>query len=287
MGNLIAVGELDDVARALTHVVTQISERQLDVTNVYTKLQRTEFANQLPKEIVVSRTVGPDGGIPLHTTTDQNGKREESTPPTRDRPRSHLIPDDCALNVTDARIHEIERELRVLSLSRNPNAVAVLFRVFIEMSVDSYISREGITIPDQAKLRARLNKTVEHLVQRQKLTNFHATPVILGARRVHNQHMSPIPNEDPKGLCDRRFILGAVDHTDAPLGAQSAYVSNSKRSEITLERPSTFPYRHLGTIKDYVTKPRGVPYTSPLSRWKATVVHRRSSVAQRKRTDRC
>ena len=224
MGNLIAVGELDDVARALTHVVTQISERQLDVTNVYTKLQRTEFANQLPKEIVVSRTVGPDGGIPLHTTTDQNGKREESTPPTRDRPRSHLIPDDCALNVTDARIHEIERELRVLSLSRNPNAVAVLFRVFIEMSVDSYISREGITIPDQAKLRARLNKTVEHLVQRQKLTNFHATPVRRAASGdsflgpsitlmhhwVHNQHMSPIPNDLRSHWNDLQPFLTAI-----------------------------------------------------------------------------
>ncbi len=204
---LFAVGELDDVAKALTYVVTEISERRLDVTHVYTKQQRNEFANQLPSEITVTHVSSLGSGTPLRTTVDPSGAREERSSRQQPKPPRHrLIPDECALNVTDPRIHDIEKELRVLSLHRNPNAVAVLFRVFIELSVDSYIVREGITIPEKANLRTKLNKAADHLVQRQKLIKAQAMPVRRAASKdsflgpsvtlmnqwVHNQHMSPV-----------------------------------------------------------------------------------------------
>ena len=116
-GSLFAVGELEDVAKALTYIVNEISERRLDVTNVYTKKQRTDFANQLPAEIRVDRVTDPGNGTPLAPTAVKEIDGEQSSNRQLDRPRNRLIPDECALNVTDARTHDIERELRTLSLT--------------------------------------------------------------------------------------------------------------------------------------------------------------------------
>ena len=223
-GSLLAVGDLDDVAKALAYVVTEISERRLDVTHVYTKQQRTEFADHLPAEIIVNRVADPGNGTPINISEVKRGDGEQNSTPPIDKPRNRLIPDDCALNVTDPRTHDIERELRALSLSRNPNAVAVLFRVFIEMSVDSYIAKESIGTPSQANLRARLTAASDHLIQRQKLTKSQAAPVKRAATRdsflgpsvplmhnwVHNQHMSPVPNDLRSHWNDLQSFISAI-----------------------------------------------------------------------------
>ncbi len=210
-GELYAVGDVDQVANAAKYIVTEINERRLDVTHVYTKEQRTEFAQRLSPEITVTRTAEQGAGSPLRSEPDPNREEQASHVVQRDRPpRSRLIPDECALNVTDPRTHDIERELRSLSLIRNPNAVAVLFRVFIEMSVDSYIAREGIQIQQRGtrrpSLNEKLNGAVDHLTHHQKLTRGQAAPVRRATTAqsfldpsvdlmhhwVHNQHMSPV-----------------------------------------------------------------------------------------------
>ncbi|MFA9262964.1 MAG: hypothetical protein ACEQSB_06495 [Undibacterium sp.] len=50
--------------------------------------------------------------------------------------RNVLVPKGMRLKVTDSRIAAIYNELRKLKLKDAPNAISVLFRVFIELSVD-------------------------------------------------------------------------------------------------------------------------------------------------------
>ena len=61
--------------------------------------------------------------------------------------RKELVPKGCPINVTDNRIAEIYKELRTLKLedgpSPAPNAIAVLLRVFLEMSVDHFLENNG------------------------------------------------------------------------------------------------------------------------------------------------
>jgi hypothetical protein len=61
--------------------------------------------------------------------------------------RREVVPKGCPINVTDNRIAEIYKELRALRLddspSAAPNAIAVLLRVFLEMSVDHFLENNG------------------------------------------------------------------------------------------------------------------------------------------------
>lgn len=221
---LYAVGALDDVANALTHVVTEIGEGRLGVTDVYTKQQRLEFANSFPAHLVVGRTSAPGKGTALRPDSAPSGGGQPRASRPQERPRNRLIPETCSLNVTDARTHDIERELRLLNLDRMPNAIAVLFRVFIELSVDSYLQREGIAFSDRTNLHEKLNTVADDLTKRQRLNRAQAAPVRRAAARnsflgpsvtmmhqwVHNQHLSPTAAELRSHWNDLQPFLSAV-----------------------------------------------------------------------------
>ena len=205
-GTLLSMGPIAEVRKALKYVVQVVSEGQIGVRDVYTREQRTEFANQLPPDIVVERTAASGGGTPLPPFTalsQDGGARTRSLPPQRRR--SNLIPDDCALSIIDHRTHEIERELRILNLDRTPNAIAVLFRVFLELSTEAYLETEGIIMQGRPSLADKLIKTVEHLERRQRVSRDQAVPVRVAAspnsflqpsvttmhQWVHNRFLTP------------------------------------------------------------------------------------------------
>jgi hypothetical protein len=69
------------------------------------------------------------------------------TPRTKKPPtRLHIVPKGCPLNVTGNRIAEIYIELTTLRLATHRNAIAVLGRVFMELSVDHYLTANSIKL---------------------------------------------------------------------------------------------------------------------------------------------
>lgn len=58
--------------------------------------------------------------------------------------RKTLIPSPHKLTITHARILKIFNELKALAVDDYPNAVSVLFRVFIELSVDCFITNKSL-----------------------------------------------------------------------------------------------------------------------------------------------
>lgn len=86
--------------------------------------------------------------------------------------RGHIVPRNCNLNVTDNRIGEIYHELQTLKLTDARNAIAVLLRVFLEMSVDHFLEANGVSlkfsVPSRGEkyksLDKKLSETVEMLV---------------------------------------------------------------------------------------------------------------------------
>lgn len=86
--------------------------------------------------------------------------------------RTTLVPKSCRLNISNAKIEKIYGELKILQLSKHANAIGVLVRVFLEMSVDEYLVTKAkalLTYPTNGghnadkKLAAKVKETIAHL----------------------------------------------------------------------------------------------------------------------------
>lgn len=194
------------VAKALIYIVKHLPP----VTQVHTKEQRAKFASELPSSVVVKPTLASGTGVAL-------ADAETKAPPRRSgKASSHLprrpvklIPNDCVLNITDARIRAIELELRRLKVEEFTNAVGTLLRVFLELSADAYIDRVPLPTTVDASLSTKLLDVAEHLVSLQKLTKQQANPVRRAAQKdsflapsvrqmhdyLHNRHAFPAPSD--------------------------------------------------------------------------------------------
>lgn len=197
------------VAKALKHVTADLaSEDGTKVKDIYTKDQRKAYAVGLPKSIVVKPQKG--NGRSIESSAAKSQAKTKGTQKSKQaRPRDTLIPRDCVLGITHLRIRAIESELRSLSLDSFTNAVSVLFRVFIELSVDEYIGEHALTCGDRTPLWQKLKMVLNDLLSRRKLTTQQAKPVrkamvknsYLGPSidlmhdYIHNQHVFPAPSD--------------------------------------------------------------------------------------------
>lgn len=97
------------------------------------------------------------------TAAKQKAKSKKSTD------RKHLIPKDCKLNIRVNKINhifiELQRDLLLDDSNRAvPNAVSVLFRVFLESSVDHYAERKhGNIFKADEKLAGKITWAIEKL----------------------------------------------------------------------------------------------------------------------------
>ena len=198
---VIATDHEDDVARLLLYVIRDLADRRITVRNLDRREDRIGYAQSLPNHLLVRRQVGPDG-TPATSTGPAQRSRGEQRERTRERPR--LIPNDADLHIPDGRLQNIERELRALSLSQYPNAISVLFRVFLELSTDHYVERTNLAgVDENSRLRTKLTAVTENLAGEGKLNRQQAKAIqVTIARRqsvtgfhqsVHNQYLFPGP----------------------------------------------------------------------------------------------
>jgi hypothetical protein len=124
--------------------------------------------------------------------------------------RTSAIPRACRLNVTIPKIAEIYGELRSLRLGQHPHAIAVLLRVFLETSVDHYLTKVGVPLitktagGDRDKiLTKKVEEAIDELVKhgatkkdfagvvRALSVKAHPLSVDLLHAYVHNRFVSP------------------------------------------------------------------------------------------------
>ncbi len=85
--------------------------------------------------------------------------------------RNHLIPKSCHLTITEPKINNIYRELRDNLLLDNskktvPNAVGVLFRVFLEISIDYYAKKNGRLFKRNDTIGKKISWIVKDLIEK-------------------------------------------------------------------------------------------------------------------------
>jgi hypothetical protein len=127
-----------------------------------------------------------------NSTKDNNRSTSNSkSRTTDDGNRQYLIPKSCRLTIPNPRINEIYQELKKLSLSEFPNAVAVLLRVFLELSVDYYIYQNQSEFRDPGdsnyKLQAKMIHVTDHLEKQGRIKAQEAVALRHAATYDHNK----------------------------------------------------------------------------------------------------
>jgi len=149
-GRLIlkASNEEDALAR-LSIVVSDVANRLIKVTDLDSKDQRVDYARK-----VALRPV-PKAHKPSPPKTATTSPSPGGGSPVQPRPispeRRSLIPKQFSLAITQLRINRIYHELQSLNIQQYVNSCAVLFRVFVELSVDDFAQRRKIILKKPVK----------------------------------------------------------------------------------------------------------------------------------------
>jgi hypothetical protein len=100
------------------------------------------------------------------TSVQKNNGTNRSIP--KSSLRNYLIPKTCVLQIQETKINNVYCELKnnlLLDDSKNsvPNATGVLFRVFLEISIDYFWEKNGKTFKDDTKLAGKITIVADHM----------------------------------------------------------------------------------------------------------------------------
>jgi hypothetical protein len=204
-----------EAIKPLRRIVLDLAEKTVNVTKLKSKAQQVEYISALSSADIpnLSKKQGNPRLVEGFSEQDFIGKSKPKVKRARipsKMPRTTAIPRSCRLNITNAKIAEIYDELRNLHLSRHPHAIAVLLRVFLETSIDHYLTKIGAQLtfstPNGSKdksLKKKVDEAITSMVNsgtdkrelkaiRAALSNDNHpfSPELLHAY-VHNRFFSP------------------------------------------------------------------------------------------------
>ncbi len=199
-----------DIIKGLSRVVDDIGTGRINVNHVRTQTDRINYINSFDNDILPSEENKGDTSVPIEDAPENHAPPQRSRTERRSSmSRRKLIPTSLKLDIDVTRINDIYHELkRRLIVHETPNAVAVLLRAFLEMSVDEYLERKGIEIRGRDTLANKVSHVADYMEQYGVLARSALRPVRRAASDsespystttlngyVHNRHFSPGPND--------------------------------------------------------------------------------------------
>ena len=199
-----------EIIKGLSRVVDDIGTGRINVNDVHSQSDRIEYINGFDNDALPSEKNRNDEAVPIEDAPDNHVPTQRLRPERRASiSRKKLIPSSLRLTINVQRINNIYHELkRKLIVDKTPNAVAVLLRAFLEMSVDEYIDRKGIQIRGRDTLANKVFQVAEYMEQNDILARSYLRPIRRAASDsespystttlngyVHNRHFSPSPND--------------------------------------------------------------------------------------------
>lgn len=171
------------------------SLNKTDKIEEFIKSVKTEDIAKVEKEIKKNTKENIFGEKNVSIT---NGTKQKILPKSTNR--NYLIPTSCRLTIEEKKINNIYLELKndlLLDDSNRavPNAVGVLFRVFLEISIDYFLEKKGINLPNETKLSGKITKCSEileisNIATKKQLTNIRKVATdkanILGIQNFHD-----------------------------------------------------------------------------------------------------
>jgi hypothetical protein len=200
----------DEVMKALRRMVRDLVSKTVVVTALKKVEQQVDYVSKLRQDLPdlskrsnVQKSIDRFGGQDFKQPPSPKPK-----PKPKLAPRKALIAKECRLSVTNAKIAEIFKELRFLPLTDYPHAISVLFRVFLETSVDEYLTQSRIPIivktPNGDKdksLRKKVEEATTHMI-----TNGTSKKHLAGVLKAINEKHNPLNVDTLNNYVHNRFF---------------------------------------------------------------------------------
>lgn len=154
---LLSMVPPEELEKGIKQIVSDLASGEWNVTRLKVKNDRKKYIDQLPNSARpdLTQAVGPWQVDVDIVTPAAPAKVEPQEPRTIIKPstRKALVPKDFVVNSNSAcpRLAKILLELKRLEVERHENAVAVLLRTYIELSLDDYIERTGLPVQKSGK----------------------------------------------------------------------------------------------------------------------------------------
>jgi hypothetical protein len=199
-----------EVIKGLTKIVKDILAPNFRVKRIYSKQDRKDYIQSFSKANIPN----PNNKAAQPWQFNDGAPSPKTTPKPKPNPkdRKHLIPKSCAISISKPKVNSIYHELQSLDITRFTNAGAVLFRVFVELSMDSYIEEHRLSTTLSAaksgmNLQQKINIVADNL-SNKKLVDVAICKGIKSAIKdandvlgidtwhayVHNNKFSPKPS---------------------------------------------------------------------------------------------
>jgi hypothetical protein len=207
-----------EILKALTRIIRDAALGHLKVTHIDSKHQRAGYIDKFEPSELPSPTSRP-GPAPHPVGTEDQGKVSAKRPPNRAKVSSHtrhtIVPRTFGLSIDDTKTNNIFWELKHLKIEGQPSASfphagSVLFRVFLELSVDRFVRKHVLISAkdiDNQNLKQKFQAVEKYLRENQRMTandlrgprrvtdenHFLAASIRTLHGYVHDPHFSPGP----------------------------------------------------------------------------------------------
>jgi hypothetical protein len=140
-----------ELIKPLRRMVLDLAEKKINVSDLKNRDMQVEYVKSFDSN---DKPILAKKGSIREVEEFKNGefKVKQAQPPISKRrvydpsDRRTLVPKPLKLNISATKVAEIYRELRSLWMDESPNACAVLLRMFIELSIDSYMRANNLDI---------------------------------------------------------------------------------------------------------------------------------------------
>ena len=178
---LVSLRNRSEVETMLLSIVRDISRPDFKVAEIYNKELRKKYIDDLCQKVNIPNTptdqewkIDPESDNEEIKSTSDDAKTQKAKPKLRER--TTLIPSGVKLPIPtkQSRAYDVFKELTTLSAKKYPNSVAVMFRVFLELSVDVYLEtfnllRDGQLTANESgtpNLQGNVNRVINDMVQK-------------------------------------------------------------------------------------------------------------------------
>lgn len=197
-----------EVAKGFTKIIHDLNKPEFNVNNIRRKEDRANYIKTFKNEEIPSRQKVMEKPWDLVEPATAEKAKPVKTGGAKPNPiskdRKTIITKKPVLKIEDARINKVYHELRKLDVNTFENAGAILFRVFLELSLDVYIKSKNIDVSVDSKLSKKAQKVAESLLNMGKISKHERKPIDVAVSNkdsifsidtfnayVHNSNMAP------------------------------------------------------------------------------------------------